>query len=93
FEAKVDVIKIPNFMSNLADQEYEQKVLQRLTLAAMAKGVNGALLLDAEEEYEQKQAQFGGLVDLPMGIMQLVSGASDIPMTRLLGQSQDRPHP
>lgn len=87
FEAKVDVIKIPNFMSNLADPEYEQKVLQRLTLAAMAKGVNGALLLDSEEGYEQKQAQFGGLVDLMMGFMQLVSGASDIPMTRLLGQS------
>lgn len=87
FEAKVDVIKIPNFMSSLADPEYEQKVLQRLTLAAMAKGVNGALLLDAEEEYEQKQAQFGGLVDLLMGFMQLTSGASDIPMTRLLGQS------
>ncbi|WP_414492387.1 anti-CBASS protein Acb1 family protein [Stenotrophomonas maltophilia] len=87
FEAKVDVIKIPNFMASLADPEYEQKVLQRLTLAAMAKGVNGALLLDAEEEYEQKQAQFGGLVDLLMGFMQLVSGASDIPMTRLLGQS------
>ncbi|XMM82974.1 anti-CBASS Acb1 family protein [Stenotrophomonas maltophilia] len=87
FEAKVDVIKIPNFMSSLADPEYEQKVLQRLTLAAMAKGVNGALLLDAEEEYEQKQAQFGGLVDLMMGFMQLTSGASDIPMTRLLGQS------
>lgn len=87
FEAKVDVIKIPNFMSSLADEEYEQKVLQRLTLAAMAKGVNGALLLDAEEDYEQKQAQFGGLVDLLLGFMQLVSGASDIPMTRLLGQS------
>ncbi|MGS7841846.1 anti-CBASS protein Acb1 family protein [Stenotrophomonas forensis] len=87
FEAKVDVIKIPNFMASLADPEYEQKVLQRMTLAAMAKGINGALLLDAEEDYEQKQAQFGGLVDLLMGFMQLVSGASDIPMTRLLGQS------
>ncbi len=87
FEAKVDVVKIPNFMSSLADPEYEQKVLQRMTLAAMAKGINGTLLLDAEEEYEQKQAQFGGLVDLLMGFMQLTAGASDIPMTRLLGQS------
>lgn len=87
FEAKVDVIKIPNFMSMLADKEYEKQVLQRLQLAAMAKGINGALLLDAGEEYEQKQAQFGGLVDLLMGFMQLVSGAADIPMTRLLGQS------
>ncbi|WP_343649475.1 phage portal protein [Stenotrophomonas sp.] len=87
FEAKVDVIKIPNFMSMLADEEYEKQVLQRLQLAAMAKGINGALLLDAGEEYEQKQAQFGGLVDLLMGFMQLTAGASDIPMTRLLGQS------
>lgn len=87
FEAKVDVIKIPNFMSMLADKEYEQQVLQRLQLAAVAKGINGTLLLDAGEEYEQKQAQFGGLIDVLMGFMQLVSGASDIPMTRLLGQS------
>lgn len=87
FEAKVDVIKIPNFMSMLADEEYERQVLRRLQLAAMAKGINGALLLDAGEEYEQKQAQFGGLVDLLMGFMQLTAGASDIPMTRLLGQS------
>ncbi len=87
FEAKVDVIKIPNFMSMLADKEYEQQVLQRLQLAAMAKGINGTLLLDSGEEYEQKQAQFGGLIDLLMGFMQLTSGASDIPMTRLLGQS------
>ncbi|HID7838867.1 anti-CBASS protein Acb1 family protein [Stenotrophomonas maltophilia] len=87
FEAKVDVIKIPNFMSMLADEEYEKQILQRLQLAAMAKGINGALLLDAGEEYEQKQAQFGGLVDLLMGFLQLTAGASDIPMTRLLGQS------
>lgn len=87
FEAKVDVIKIPNFMAQLADPGYEEKVLNRLQLAAMAKGINGTLVMDAEENYDQKQLQFGGLVDLLMGFMQLVSGASDIPMTRLLGQS------
>lgn len=87
FEAKVDVIKIPNFMSMLADPEFEKQVLQRLQLAAMAKGINGALLLDSGEDYAQKQLQLGGLVDLLMGFMQLTAGASDIPMTRLLGQS------
>ncbi|WP_313242139.1 phage portal protein [Stenotrophomonas sp.] len=87
FEAKVDVIKIPNFMSMLADPEFEKQVLQRLQLAAMAKGINGALLLDSGEDYAQKQLQLGGLVDLLMGFLQLTSGASDIPMTRLLGQS------
>ncbi len=87
FEAKVDVIKIPNFMSMLSDPDYEAQMLKRMQLAMMAKGINGALLLDAEEDYEQKQAQFGGLTDLMMAFMQLTSGASDIPMTRLLGQS------
>ena len=87
FEAKVDVIKIPNFMEMLSDAGYEEQMLKRLQLAMMAKGINGALLIDAEEDYQQKQLQFGGLVDLLMGFMQLVSGASDIPMTRLLSQS------
>jgi len=87
FEAKVDVIKIPNFMAQLADAGYEEKVLNRLQLAAIGKGINGTLVMDAEEEYEQKQLQFGGLTDVLMAFLQLSSGASDIPMTRLLGQS------
>jgi phage-related protein (TIGR01555 family) len=88
FEAKIDVISIPNLMANLAgDPTYEQQVLERLTLAATAKGINGALILDKEEDYEQKSANFSNLKDLVLAFMQLVSGASDIPMTRLLGQS------
>lgn len=87
FEAKVDVIKIPRFMAMLADPVYEQQVLQRLQLAAMAKGINGALLLDKDEDYEQKSANFSGLTDVLLAFMQLVSGAADIPITRLLGQS------
>jgi hypothetical protein len=45
------------------------------------------LLLDAEEEYESKSAQLSGLNDILMAFMQIVSGAADIPDTRLLGQS------
>ncbi|MDV3469018.1 DUF1073 domain-containing protein [Stenotrophomonas sp. C3(2023)] len=87
FEAKVDIVKIPDLMDRLADPEFEAQMLQRLQLAMMAKGINGTLLMDAAEEYEQKTAQFGGLTDVLMAFLQLVSGASDIPMTRLLGQS------
>lgn len=87
FEAKVDVISIPNLMANITDPAFEQQLLERLTLAATAKGINGALILDSAEEYEQKQASFASLRDLVLAFMQLVAGASDIPMTRLLGQS------
>ncbi|MFB8927125.1 anti-CBASS protein Acb1 family protein [Xanthomonas arboricola pv. juglandis] len=87
FEAKVDVIKIPNFMARMSDPIYEAQILQRLQLAAMAKGINGTLVMDTEEAYEQKSATFTGLTDVLLAFMQLVSGAADIPVTRLLGQS------
>ncbi|WP_372382138.1 anti-CBASS protein Acb1 family protein [Xanthomonas sp. NCPPB 1068] len=87
FEAKVDVLNIPNLMSQLADPAYEAQLLQRLQLAAMAKGINGMLVLDGEETYTQKSASFSGLVDVMLAFLQQVSGAADIPLTRLLGQS------
>ncbi|MEQ7866572.1 phage portal protein [Xanthomonas sp. WHRI 8393] len=87
FEAKVDVLNIPNLMSQLADPVYEAQLLQRLQLAAMAKGINGMLVLDGEETYTQKSASFSGLVDVMLAFLQQVSGAADIPLTRLLGQS------
>lgn len=87
FEAKVDVIKIPDFMQSLEDPKYKNQVLERIRLAAMAKGINGMLILDAQEEYDSKQASFGGLPDIMDRFLQQVSGAADIPATRLLGQS------
>src|SRR5690606_36306547 len=87
FEAKVDVIKIPDFMAGLQDPGYERLVLERLRLAATAKGINGALLLDSLEADDQNPANFASLKDIMMAFMQVVSGAADIPMTRLLGQS------
>jgi phage-related protein (TIGR01555 family) len=87
FEAKIDIIRVPNFMANLADAGYRAKLIERYTLAATAKGINGTLMLDKEEEYETKTANFGTLPDVLDRFMQIASGAADIPMTRLFGQS------
>jgi len=87
FEAKIDIIRLPNFMASLGNEEYKRKILERYTLAATSKGINGTLLLDKEEEYESKSAQLAGLTDILMAFMQIVAGAADIPVTRLLGQS------
>lgn len=87
FEAKVDIIRVPNFMASLRDEGYKQKILERFTLANTAKGINGTLILDKEEEYESKQATFATLPDVLDRFLQIVSGAADIPATRLLGQS------
>jgi phage-related protein (TIGR01555 family) len=87
FEAKIDIIKIPGFTENIGNKAYEDAILSRYTLANTIKGINGTLILDVEEEYESKSAQLSGLTDILMAFMQIVSGAADIPVTRLLGQS------
>ena len=89
FEAKVDVIRIPEFMANLESQPntYPKLLQERLALAAAAKGINGMLLLDKMEEYEAKSASFTNLPDVVDRFLQAVCGAADIPATRLLGQS------
>lgn len=87
FEAKIDIIKVPQFSANIGNQAYEDAVLRRYTLANAIKGVNGTLILDSEEEYESKSAPLSGLTDILMAFLQIVAGAADIPVTRLLGQS------
>lgn len=87
FEANVDVFRVPDFMASLSDQEYRNRLMERFTLAATAKGVNKALILDKEEEYDRKQISFAQLPEVMQTFLQMVSGAADIPVTRLLGQS------
>lgn len=87
FEAKIDVVKVPDLMGSLADPAYETRLLERFRLASVGKGINGTLILDAEEEYEQKEATFQTLPDILTSFLQICSGAADIPVTRLLGQS------
>src|SRR4029079_15879802 len=87
FETKVDVIKIPQMMASLTDPHYEQVLMERFALANRAKGISATVLLDAEEDYQQKTASFTTLPDILMAFFQLVSGAADIPATRFLGQS------
>lgn len=89
FEAKIDVIQIPNLMASIDDPQYEAKVLTRLAAAAKGKGNHGTLVMDAEEEYTQKSYGFSNLPELIERFQTTVSGAADIPTTRLFGRSPD----
>lgn len=89
YEAKVDVIKVPNLLTDLATkgQAYEELLLTRLGLSMRAKGINGTIILDAQEEYAQKTASFAQLPEVMDRFMQFVSAAANIPMTILFGMS------
>lgn len=87
FEANVDVFGVPDFMASLSDPAYEKKIIDRFTLAAAGKGINKSLIHDATETYDRKQVSFAQLPEVMQQFLLMVSGASDIPMTRFLGQS------
>lgn len=87
YEAKIDVINIPNLMSSMRDKNYERLLLERLRLAATAKGINGTLILDGQETHSSKSASFGNLPEVIAKTEQGVAGAFDIPGTRMFGQS------
>lgn len=86
-EANVDVINIPGFLDQVANADFESRLLKRFILAAQAKGIHGTLLLDEGETYERKGADFATLPDLMDKFMLQISGASDIPATRFVGMS------
>jgi phage-related protein (TIGR01555 family) len=87
FEAKVDTVGIPELMQKLGDSGYEEVLLKRWRLAMTGKGINGALMHDAEEIIGQKTASFSGLPEVLDRFMMIAAGAADIPMTRLMGQA------
>jgi hypothetical protein len=76
-------------MQNLATRgdSYSAEILRRLTLAATGKGINGTLILDVMEEYQQKSASFSSLDAILDRFMQLTSAAHGIPMMLLFGKS------
>lgn len=87
FEANVDVIKTEGLVDLLSSKNGEAKVIKRFQTAALLKSFNRTLLIDGSESYEKKSNNFSGLNLIIQQFMQDVSGAADIPMTRLFGQS------
>lgn len=86
FEAKVDVFKFAGFSQLLQDNE-DERVIRRLRLQAAMKGINGAVVTDIEDDYQQKSASFSGLPEVVTKFMDAVSGAARIPVTRLYGRA------
>ena len=84
-EANVDVIQRQGLSDELATDFGTEQVTKRYQLAALLKSINRMLLLDGNEEYTRNPATFGGLGEVLRTLMEWVSGAAQIPMTRLFG--------
>ena len=87
FEANVDVIGVPDLMTNLSMPGYEDQLLSRFQIAAANKGINGSLVLDSTETYNRKGASFSDLPPIMETFALFAAAAADIPATRFLSRS------
>lgn len=87
YETNVDVLKIKGLMNYLQTAEGEKLLRKRFALAGMLKSFNNMMLLDSEEDWDTKTNTFSGLPDLIDRFAQVITAASDVPATRLLGSS------
>lgn len=86
-EAKLDIVKIPGLTEMAATPEMETRLANRFAAAAAGKSTYRAFIMDGAEEWHQRQVTWTGMPDMITTYLNIVAGAADIPMTRLLGQS------
>ena len=84
-ESKIDIIKTPDLVTKIKDDM--KAVVERFMSVGLLKGLNGMLVLDAEEEYNSKTYNFAGLPDLMREYSIQTAGAAEIPYTILFGQA------
>lgn len=85
-EANVDIIKRDGLSDELASDQ-DEAITDRYTLFSMMKSNIQMALLDGDESYERKTLDLGGVAPVIETLMTWISGAADIPVTRLFGTS------
>lgn len=86
-DAKMDVVKIPDFSTRIVKQEYKDALFARFSAANQAKSVVNTLIMDAKEEWNRIQTNFAGLPQILLALQPIVAASGGIPVSRLMGQS------
>jgi phage-related protein (TIGR01555 family) len=86
-KAAVDVVKLKDLMSIVGTDDGEKKITARLNAFGQGKSNWRAAILDSEDEWQQVQVSWSGIPEAMNAFLNVVAGAADIPVTRLLGQS------
>jgi phage-related protein (TIGR01555 family) len=86
-EAKVDVYHIKGLANKLAQSGGTEVIRNRVQRANEIKSYINALVLDMEENYEQKSMSFAGLAEVMRENRLGIASSLSIPMTKLFGLS------
>lgn len=85
-EANIDVIKRDGLNEELASDQ-DDAITERYALFGQMKSLVHLALLDGDETLERMTLNLGGVADVLKVLMTWISGAADIPVTRMFGQS------
>lgn len=86
-EAKIDVYGIKNLTNTLLSPQGTQSVARRIQLANQQKDYQHALIMDAEDHYEQKTLTFSGLAEVMNQVRMQLASDLRMPITKLFGIS------
>lgn len=86
--AYLRTIKLDNFRNLLAGPDAMiEPVLRQMDLIRKLQSINGLTVIDGKDDMQMQSYTFSGLDQVLLSFGQQLSGASDIPLTRLFGQS------
>ena len=86
-QVKIDVYRLKDFNSKVLSKFAQGKVVRRITMANQLKNFANAIMLDSEDEYEQKQLSLAGLAETLVQIRIGIAAACRMPLTKLFGLS------
>lgn len=86
-EAKIDVFGIKNLTNTLLMPQGDGQVAKRIMLANAQKNFQHALVMDAEDKYEQKTLTFSGLAEVMEQVRYQVASDLRMPVTKVFGIS------
>lgn len=84
-EANVDVITREGLSDEMVNDE-EDAIIKRYTLFSQMKSAINMALLDGDESYDRKTLNLSGVAPVLETFKTWISGAADIPVTRLFGE-------
>ncbi len=85
-EAKIDVYKMKGYNDQLLTQSGTDAVDRRMAMANQLKGLNAALVLDAEDDYIIKHPSFSGMAEVMRENRMGLVSATRFPISKLFGE-------
>jgi phage-related protein (TIGR01555 family) len=86
-QSNIDVVGVKGLANLLATDDGEEKAKNRFMVMDYCKSLLNMSIIDAEDNFTRNAFPFSGLPDIKRIFLEILSSATDIPLTRFLGSS------